>query len=330
MQLALCDLLKIKYPIIMAPMFLVTNEKMMIEADQSGISGCIPALNYRTPAEFKIGIKKIRENCKNAVGVNLIVNASNPYFPEQLKILIEENVDYVITSLGSPATVIAACFPRKIKVFCDVTDLAYALKVQDMGADAVIAVNSGAGGHAGNIPASVLIPLLKKHLKIPVISAGGVGDGASALSMVVLGADGFSIGTMFIASPEAAVSQEYKEAIVNFSAKDIVMTTKISGTPCSVINTPYVKKMGLKQTWFEEILNKNKTLKKYIKMLTFYRGMKALEKAAFSATYKSVWCAGPSLEFVNEIRPIKKHVEILIQDFKDKQNALVNRITSSK
>jgi len=330
MHASLCDILNIKYPIIMAPMFLVTNEKMMIEADQSGISGCIPALNYRTPAEFQINIKKIRASCKNAIGVNLIVNQSNPYFPEQLKILIAENVDYVITSLGSPATVIAACRPKKIKVFCDVTDLSYAKKVEAMGADAVIAVNSGAGGHAGNIPSSVLIPLLKNNLKIPVISAGGVGDGISALAMFALGADGLSIGTMFIASPEADVSNDYKQAIINYGAQDIVKTTKISGSPCTVINTPYVKKMGTNQNWFEAILYKNKTLKKYVKMFTFYLGMKALEKAAFSATYKSVWCAGPSLEFVHEIRPIKESVEKLIQDFKERKDAFINSISHTK
>ena len=113
------------------------------------------------------------------------------------------------------------------------------------------------------------------------------------------------------------VSTDYKKAIVEHGAKDIVMTTKLSGTPCTVINTPYVQKIGTAQTALEKLLNKNKRIKKFVKMLTFYKGMKKLEKAAFSATYKTVWCAGPSIEYVREIRPVKKIINELIQEFYD-------------
>jgi len=94
-----------------------------------------------------------------------------------------------------------------------------------------------------------------------------------------------------------------------------VMTTKLSGTPCTVINTPYVQKVGTSQNVVERILNKNKKLKKLAKALTFMRGMKSLEKAAFSSTYKTVWCAGPSIEHVHSIRSVKEVVEDLKRDF---------------
>jgi nitronate monooxygenase len=119
------------------------------------------------------------------------------------------------------------------------------------------------------------------------------------------------MGSIFIASEEGGVSQEYKQACVDYGAKDIVMTTKLSGTPCTVINTPYVQKVGTQQNWFERMLNKNKRLKKWVKALVFVRGMKSLEKAAFSSTYKSVWCAGPSIEHVKEILPVKEIVNQL-------------------
>ncbi len=148
--------------------------------------------------------------------------------------------------------------------------------------------------------------------EIPVISAGGVGNQAELEKVMALGACGASIGSVFIASEESDVSKEYKQACVDYGAKDIVMSTKVSGTPCTVINTPYVQKIGTKQNWFESLLSKNKRLKKWVKMLTFVKGMKALEKSAFSATYKTVWCAGPTIEHVNAIRPVKEIVHSLV------------------
>lgn len=311
----LSDLLGIRYPIIMAPMFLVSNADMVIEAIKSGITGAIPALNYRTTDELRKAIQFIKSEVDGPFGINLIVNQSNFLYHEQLKVCCEEKISFIITSLGSPEETIQAAHKVGIKVFCDVTDVKYAKKVAELGADAVIAVNKEAGGHAGNISYSKLIPDLIKAVNVPVISAGGVGSGQGVKEMLSLGAAGLSMGSLFIASSEAPVSHEYKQACVDYGAKDIVMTTKLSGTPCSVIKTPYVEKIGTEQNWLEKILNKSKRLKKWFKAFTFYRGMKNLQNAAFSATYKTVWCAGPSIEFVKEIRPVGKIVEQLISEY---------------
>lgn len=311
----LCSLLGIDFPIILAPMFLVSNEKMVVEAIKAGITGAIPALNYRNTDELRSAIQFIKKEIKGPFGINLIVNKSNFLYKEQLEVCCEEKVDYIITSLGSPEETIKMAHKSGVKVFCDVTDLKYALKVEALGADAVIAVNKEAGGHAGNISYKELIPLLKSACKIPVISAGGVGTGQGVKEMIQLGADGLSIGSIFIASTEAGVSQEYKQAIVDYGSNDIVMTTKLSGTPCSVINTPYVQKTGTSQNWLEKILNKNKRLKKWVKALVFFRGMKSLQKAAFSSTYKTVWCAGPSIEHVHAILPISEIVANLKKEY---------------
>lgn len=302
-------MLGITHPIIMAPMFLVTTPEMVIAAGDAGITGCIPALNWRTIEELEAGIKKIQAASKAPFGVNLIVNKSNPLFQKQLRKCLDLGVNYFITSLGSPEDVIRESHKQGCKVFCDVTDGEYARKVEDQGADALIAVNSGAGGHLGNIPASILVPMLKAQSKIPVIAAGGVGEGHGLFSMLALGADGLSIGSPFIATKEAKVSQGYKDACVNFKARDIVVTTKLSGSRCTVINTPYVKKIGTEQNFVEGFLNKNKQLKKYAKMVTFWKGMKLLEKAAFSASYQSVWCAGSSIEFTEKVTSVGEVVE---------------------
>lgn len=311
MQNDLSKLLGCKHPIIMAPMFLVSNAKMLIAGINNGIAAAVPALNYRTDEDFRAAIDEIRANSEGPLGINLIVNKSNPKMPAQLKTCVEKKVDFIITSLGSPEEVINACKPAGIKVFCDVVDLKYAQKVEQLGADAVIAVNNRAGGHAGSLPPEELIPLLVKNCNIPVISAGGVGNYEELQNVLSLGAAGVSVGSIFIASEESGVSQEYKQACVDYGAEDIVMSTKISGTPCTVINTPYVQKIGTKQNWFEKLLSKNKRLKKWVKMLTFVKGMKALEKSAFQATYKTVWCAGPTIENTKAIRPIKAIVEEL-------------------
>ncbi|MFY7944360.1 MAG: NAD(P)H-dependent flavin oxidoreductase [Crocinitomicaceae bacterium] len=311
----MCDLLGIEFPVIMAPMFLVSDENMIIEAIKSGITGAIPALNYRDTEDLRRAIRKIKTEAKGPFGINLIVNKSNFLYNEQLRVCCEEQVDFFITSLGSPEETIRKARKYKIKVFCDVTDLNYALKVEKLGADAVIAVCKEAGGHAGRTSYKELIPQLKKELKIPVFSAGGIGTGNGIKEMLELGSDGVSMGSIFIATKEAPVSEEYKQACVKYGAKDIVLTTKLSGTPCTVINTPYVQKVGTSQNWLERILNRNKKLKKWFKALTFMRGMKSLRNAAFSSTYKTVWCAGPSIEYVHEIKPIKDVVAELKKEF---------------
>jgi len=280
----LCEMLGIEFPVIMAPMFLVSDEKMIIEGIKSGITGAIPALNYRDTEDLRKAIRKIKSEAIGPFGINLIVNKSNFLYKEQLQVCCEEKV---------------------------------AKKVEELGADAVIAVCKEAGGHAGSISYKELIPQLKKELRIPVLSAGGIGTGKGIKEMLLLGSDGVSMGSIFIATKEAPVSEEYKKACVQYGAKDIVLTTKLSGTPCTVINTPYVQKVGTSQNWFEKILNKNKKLKKWFKALTFLRGMKSLRNAAFSSTYKTVWCAGPSIEHVHEIRTVQEVVEELKKDFQN-------------
>jgi len=313
----------IKYPIIMAPMFLVSNEEMICAATKAGIMGCIPALNWRTTEEFETAMKHLKMNCKGPFGINLIVNKSNLKLKDQIAVCKKYQPDFIITSLGSPEETIKECQSDKCKIICDVTDSSFAKKVEDLGADAIIAVNSGAGGHAGKIPPSILIPKLKQVTKLPIISAGGVGESSGMLSMLALGVEGLSIGTPFIATRECNVNEEYKDACIKYDSSDIVMTTKISGTPCTIINTPYVKKIGTNQNAIESFLSKNKKIKKFAKAITYYKGMKALEKAAFAGSYKTLFCAGPSLEFTTKQQSVDEVVNNIVKDLEtEKENLL--------
>jgi len=314
MQTALTRLLNIEHPIIMAPMFLVSNTTMVIKALQSGITGAIPALNYKTDKELRQAILEIQHASDKPFGINLIVNKSNPAYRQQLKTIIELGISFVITSLGNPKEVIDQCHQHGILVFCDVVDLKYAQKVEKLGADALIAVNNQAGGHPGLLDAKELITQLKTNCNLPVISAGGVSTKEQAREILNLGADGLSIGTVFIASEECQVSDDYKKAILDFGAADVVKTNKMSGSPLHVIKTPYLQEIGTKANLLERLMHKNLWLKKYVKMLILKRGMKTMEKAAFKATYKTVWVAGPCIEHIHSIKTIQAIIKDLIHD----------------
>lgn len=315
LETAFTRMMKISNPIIAAPMFLVSNEDIVVEASEAGGIGTFPALNYRPIEKYRAALAAIKKRTAKPIGVNIIVNKSNTRQGEDLKWALEAGVDLFITSLGSPRTVIEEAHKNGAKVICDVTNLEHALKVQDMGADGVIAVSSGAGGHAGPISPLVLLPWLKSELKIPVIAAGGISHGSGLAAVLALGADGASVGTRFIASREAGVDEAYKRAVVDATAEDIVMTTRISGTPAAVIKTPYVEKMGLDLPWLVRALKDHKATKKYVVPLIHLMGMRSLGEAAHKPTWKTVWSAGQSVGLIDEILSVREIYAKLLREY---------------
>lgn len=311
------DSMGIDFPIIAAPMFLVSNTDIVVEASEAGGVGTFPALNYRPIEQYAEALKNIKSRTKKPIGVNVIVNKSNTRQAQDIKVALDHGVDLFITSLGSPKSVIQDAHKNGAKVLCDVTNLEHALKVQDLGADGVIAVGAGAGGHAGPISPLVLIPWLKTELQIPIIAAGGIAHGSMIAACLALGAAGVSVGTRFIASREAQVDASYKEAIVKSTPEDIVMTTRVSGTPAAVINTPYVQKLGTELPWAMKILKDNKMTKKYMVPLIHLMGMKSLEEAASKPTWKTVWTAGQSVGLVDDILSVREIYAKLINEYDD-------------
>jgi len=326
------EMVGIQFPIIVAPMFLVSNEAMMKASMRASVIGTFPTLNFREEGELEqllgnLNVYKSTEGAEGNYGVNLIVQKTNPLYNKHLEICIEKKVPFYITSLGKPDEVIKKAHDYGAKVFCDVINLRHAEICYELGCDGFIAVGQGAGGHAGPFPLQLLVPSLKKNFPDkPVITAGGVATGEGILSMLAVGASGVSVGTRFIASKEAAVNDAYKNAIVDSKMGDIVMTTKISGTPCTIINTPYAKKIGYNQNWFERLLSNNKRTKKYFKMLVQLRGMKRLEQSAKPASYKTLWCAGQSVELIEDIKTCEEIIEKLKQETFDAYKKLSNRI----
>lgn len=312
----------IDFPLIVAPMFLVSNEDLVVHSSMAGAIGTFPALNYRPIENYQKALKAIRARTVKPIGVNIIVNKSNSRQDQDLKLALESGVNLFITSLGNPKEVIRQAHQNGAKVFCDVTNLEHGLKVQDLGADGVIAVASGAGGHAGPISPLVLVPWLKERLKIPVVLAGGVANGAQMAAALALGASAVSVGTRFIASTEAAVDQTYKDAVVKATPEDIMMTTKISGTPAAVIRTPYVEKWGGEMSWIMKRLKDNSTTKKFMVPLIHWLGMKKLEHAATKTTWKSVWSAGQSVGLVHDIQPAEKIIWQFVKEYEQAVKSL--------
>ncbi len=309
-------MMKCELPIIGAPMFLVSNVDMVVAISEAGGIGTFPSLNFRPIDVYKKALTEIKSRTRKPIGLNIIVNKSNTRQAEDLRWALESGVELFITSLGSPKQVILDAHKNGAKVICDVTNLEHAMKVQEMGADGVIAVAAGAGGHAGPISPLILIPWLKRKLSIPVIAAGGIADGTTMAAAMALGASAVSVGTRFIASKEASVDQGYKDAIVRSSPEDIVLTTRLSGTPAAVINTPYVKKLGLDLPWYLNVLKNQKQTKKYVVPLIHLLGMKVLEQASQGPTWKTVWSAGQSVGLVNDILSCQEIIDLFVQDYK--------------
>jgi nitronate monooxygenase len=320
----------IHFPIIMAPMFLVSNEPMVKAAIDNGIMGTFPTLNYRQKDELSRVLKNLNEykaNKSGNFGVNLIVQKTNVMFEQHLKICADYKVPFYITSLGNPRQVVDVASSYGGVVYSDVTNLRHAEKALKEGTQGFIAVGQGAGGHAGPNPLQVLIPALKREFpNAPVIAAGGISNGLGILSAMVLGAEGVSIGTRFIACNEANVNDEYKQSLVKSSMDDIVLTTRLSGTPCSVVNTPYAQKIGLEQNWIEKVLSNNSLTRKWFKILVQLKGMKRLEQSIKPGNYSNLWSAGKSVEFINDIVSCKEIIDRLKTEYEIEKQRIKNEL----
>lgn len=296
-QMLSCDL-----PIIAAPMFIVSTVDLVVQASEAGGVGTIPTLNFRSPKLLDEGLADIKAKTSKKFGVNLIVHKSNDRWREDLEICAKHKVPFFITSLGSPKEVIEKVKSYGGIVFCDVTNTKHAKKVLDHGADGIIAVCAGAGGHSGPHSPFSLISELREMTDKPIIAAGAIANGASILSALALGASGVSVGTRFIASKEGDASDGYKDAVVNYRAEDIQKSQKLTGIPASVIKTPELEKLFQKPTLIEKLIyvieSKNQGKTKFSKWLR--------KSFGYDWTWKNVWSAGESVGQIHSIKPVKE------------------------
>ncbi len=302
-------LLNINHPLLLAPMFMVTNEEMVAAAIKAGATGALVAHNYRSSEELRKGIKSLKSKNNTPFGVNLTLDFGSELFSTNLEVCAGEKVDFIITSLGDPKEVIDKVKPLGIKVFCDVVNERHAEKAVKRGADALIAVNKNAGGHAGIYSAEELISDLKARFDIPVISAGGVSSHEEMKKVMDMGAAGVSVGSVFIATHESNVSDAYKQAIIEGQESDIILTKRISGVPMTVIKTNYIKTIGNERSWLERKLKKRKQTRRILRKALVNAGLTRFQHYVVGPDYQKVYCAGPSIAKVNKISSVKEVIQ---------------------
>ena len=221
-------------PLIVAPMFLISGPKMVVESCKSGVIGTFPFPNARTIEILDKWIVEIKSelnahNCNTPWAANMITHSSYAKFDEELKLIAKYKPPIVITALGSPKRVIETVKSYGGQVFADVNSIKYARKCAETSIDGLILICSGAGGHTGNFSPFIFIREVRKFWKGKVILAGGISDGITIKGALKLGADYVYMGTRFIACNESMAHEDYKDMVVKATIDDIVTTKAITG-----------------------------------------------------------------------------------------------------
>ncbi len=235
------ELFDIKYPIIQAGMLWTSGWRLASAASNSGCLGLIGAASMY-PDVLREHIQKCKKATDKPFGVN--VPLLYPDIDVVMNIIVEEGVKIVFVSAGNPKAWTPFLKEHGITTVHVVGSTKFALKAQDAGVDAVVAEGFEAGGHNGREETTtmVLIPLVKKEIKIPLIAAGGIASGRSMLAAMALGADGVQIGTRFAAAEEASVHPNFKKRIIESNEGDTVLTLK-KLVPVRILKNEFYKKV---------------------------------------------------------------------------------------
>ena len=239
--MALPDALKrVPFPVIASPMFIVSTPKLVIAQCKAGVVGSMPALNARPAALFEDWLAEITEtlaayNAANPdkpaapFAINQIVHKSNDRLDHDLEMCVKYKVPVIITSLGAREDVNQAVHSYGGVVLHDVINNKFARKAVEKGADGLIAVATGAGGHAGTTSPFALIQEIREWFDGPLALSGSIANGRAILAARAMGADFAYIGSAFIATEEARAVEAYKQMIVDSSSADILYSSKFTG-----------------------------------------------------------------------------------------------------
>ena len=291
-------MLGIRYPVFQGGMAWVADASLAAAVSNAGGLGIISSINAGTEA-VRNEIRKCRELTDKPFAVNIMLQAPNA--PEIAQMVVEEGVKILTTGAGSPAKYMETWKAAGIKVIPVVASVALALKMQQAGADAVVAEGAGSGGHVGELHTMPLVPQVVDALDIPVIAAGGICDGRGAAAAFMLGAEGIQVGTRFLVAEECNVHQEYKDKILKASDISTTVTGKTLGHPVRSLKTPFSKsfaKMEADPSTSQEDI------------LAFGSG--ALRKAVKEGDRNGSYMAGECAGMVRKAEPAKDIVEDLI------------------
>ena len=293
----ICEILGIKYPVFQGGMAWVADASLAAAVSNAGGLGLISSINAGTEA-VRNEIRKCKELTDKPFGVNIMLQAPNA--GEIAKMVVEEGVKILTTGAGSPAQYMEDWKAAGIKVIPVVASVALALKMQAIGATAVVAEGAESGGHVGELHTMPLIPQIVDAVEIPVIAAGGICDGRGMAAALMLGADGVQVGTRFLCAEECTVNQAYKDKILKASDVSTIVTGKTLGHPVRSLKTPFSKTFAKMEA---------DPSVKPDEILAFGTG--ALRKAVKEGDTNGSYMAGECAGMVKKIEPAKDIIEDL-------------------
>jgi len=237
----ICDILGIKYPIFQGGMAWIADANLAAAVSNAGGLGLISSINFSTEA-VRDEIRKARTLTDKPFGVNIMLAAPNA--AEIADLVVEEGVKILTTGAGSPSAYAPKWKEAGIKFIPVVASVAYALKMQECGATAVVAEGAESGGHIGELHTMALVPQIVDALDIPVMAAGGIFDGRGAAAAFMLGACGVQLGTRFLVAEECRVHDVYKDKLISASDVSTMTTGKSIGDAVRCLKTPFSKKFA--------------------------------------------------------------------------------------
>jgi len=301
--------LGIEVPLICGAMFPCSNPELVAAVSEAGGIGIVQPLTlvYVHGYEFREGLRLMRRLTGKPIGMNVLIEqSSNAYLERMRRYLdqaLEDGIRFFVTSLGNPRWVVDRAAPVGGIVYHDVTERKWAEKGLAGGVHGLIAVNNRAGGHAGPKTVEALYDELAP-LGVPVVCAGGIGDAGDFVRALRLGYAGAQLGTRFIATPECRASLDYKQAIVDADADDIVLTERVTGVPLAVIRTPYVERIGTRAGPLARLLLRGRRTKRLMRTIYTLRSAWHLKRSLMSgSSSRDYWQAGKSVSGIHGIEP---------------------------
>ncbi|MDD3503203.1 MAG: enoyl-[acyl-carrier-protein] reductase FabK [Eubacteriales bacterium] len=236
----ICKLLKTEYPLIQGGMAWVADASLAAAVSNGGGLGLI-AGGSMPPDLLREEIRKAKSLTNKPFGVNIML--MSPFAADLAQVVIEEGVDVVTTGAGSPGKFMDAWKQAGITVVPVVASVAYAKRMENLGADAVVAEGTEAGGHIGDLTTMVLVPQVVDAVKIPVIAAGGIADGRGVAAAMMLGAEGIQVGTRFLVSDECNIHEYYKQLVLKARDIDTQVTGRSGGHPVRTLKNKLSRRL---------------------------------------------------------------------------------------
>lgn len=314
----------LRIPAIGAPMFIISNPKLVIAQCKAGIVGSMPALNARPISQLDEWLAEITEeleayNARNPdrpaapFAVNQIVHRSNQRLEQDMELCIKYKVPIIITSLGAREEVNVAAHSYGATVLHDVINNRFAHSAMDKGADGLIAVAAGAGGHAGPKSPFALVQEIREWFDGPLALSGSIANGKSILSAQAMGADLAYIGSPFIATHEARAQKEYKEMITESTSDDIVYSNYFTGVHGNYL-APSIRNAGLDPDSLPE---------SDPSQMSFGSSGGQDAKA-----WRDIWGCGQGIGVINDITSAEKYIDRLAEEYTAAREQLNTKISA--